>query len=96
MYSEPKIAVWVVLLHVAMEGLLAGQLLVAVEVEVCQGFHLAQLGGDWACQLVGAQEEVCQCSNLAQLGGDRACQLVVVQKEGLQSAELPQLRGDWA
>ena len=45
-HSELKLAVWVVRLHVALEGLLAGQLRVGVQVEVRQGFHLAQLGGD--------------------------------------------------
>ena len=46
--SEPKLAVWVVCLHVAPEGLLAGQLRVDVQVEVLQSFHLPQFSGDWA------------------------------------------------
>jgi hypothetical protein len=48
-HSEAKIAVWVVFLHVAPEGLLAGQLRVVGQVDVRHGFHLAKLGGgDWA------------------------------------------------
>ena len=79
--SHLKRAGWVVRLHVALEGLLAGQLRVGAQVEVRQGFHLAQLGGDRACQLVGVQQEVRKRSELPQLGGDGACQLVGAQDE---------------
>ena len=68
---EKEIAPGVVLFHVALEGLLAGQL-VAVQGDTGQGSELAQLGRDTARELIVIQVEESQGSELPQLGRDAA------------------------
>ena len=68
---EKQMAPGVVLFHVALEGLLAGQL-VAAQGELRQGSELPQHGRDAAREPIDVKTEVGENPKLAQLGGDAA------------------------